>query len=89
MSVPVVPDPATFAAADAMQAAYFRAYLDGQRRQLVADMAKHAAELADARDALTIERLRAQLRTVQSERQHVEKLIDRLDGRFAAAPTAP
>lgn len=89
MSVPGVPDSATFAAADAMQAAYFRSYLDEQRHQLIADLAKRAAELADARDVLTIERLRAQLRSVQSERQHVEKLIERLDGRFAAAPTAP
>lgn len=92
MSASGVANPATYTAADAMQAAYFRAYLDEQRRQLAADMAKHQAELvklADAGHSLAIGRLRTQARAVQTELQHVEKLVERLDGRFAETPTAP
>jgi hypothetical protein len=97
MSASGVADPATFTAADAMQAAYFRAYLGQQHRHLLADLAKHEAELAKLTDpghSLAIGRVRAQLRAVQAELRHVDKLVERLDGRFAethvaAAPTAP
>jgi hypothetical protein len=88
--------PATFAAADAMQAAYFRACLDGERRQLIADIAKHEAELVTQTEAghlPAIGRLRAQIRAVHAELRYVDKLVERLTRRFtethvAAAPTA-
>ena len=38
-------DPVTFATADAMQAAYFRGFLDDERHQLIADIAKREAEV--------------------------------------------
>jgi hypothetical protein len=60
---PVV-DPATFAAADAMQAAYFRGFLDDERRRLVVEIANREAELVKRTDAgqlSAIGRLRAQI----------------------------
>lgn len=92
MSASGVANRAAFTAADAMQAAYFRAYLDEQRRQLTADMARHQTELvklAAAGQSVAIGRLRAQARAVHTELQHVEELVERLDGRFAETPTAP
>lgn len=83
MSASGVVDPDTFTAADAMQAACFRTYLNEERRQLIADMAKRRAELTVARQPSSIGRLRAQIRAVQAELRHVDELLERLDGRFA------
>jgi hypothetical protein len=77
---------ATFAAADAMQAAYFRGYLMDERRHLVAEIAKREAELikrTDAGQLSAIGRLRAQIRAVQAELRYVDQLVERLNGRFA------
>jgi hypothetical protein len=77
---------ATFAAADAMQAAYFRGYLMDERRHLVAEIAKREAELSKRTDAgqlSAIGRLRAQIRAVQAELRYVDQLVERLNGRFA------
>jgi hypothetical protein len=77
---------ATFAAADAMQAAYFRGYLMDERRHLVAEIAKREAELIERTDAgqlsAMIGRLRAQIRAVQAELRYVDQLVERLNGRF-------
>jgi hypothetical protein len=88
MSASGVADPATFSAADAMQAAYFRAFLNEERRQLIADMAKRRAGLTVAGQPSSIGRLRDQIRAVQAELRHVDKLLERLDGRFADVDVA-
>lgn len=90
MSVSSAADVATFAAADAMQAEYFRGFLRDERRQLVAEIAKREAEIrkrTDAGQISAIGRLRAQTRAVQAELKYVDRLIEGLMGRFAA-PTA-
>jgi hypothetical protein len=87
MSLSCAADVATFAAADAMQAAYFHGFLRDERRQLVAEIAKREAEIlkrTDAGQTSAIGRLRAQTRTVQAELKDVNRLIDGLTGRFAA-----
>jgi hypothetical protein len=81
---PVV-DPATFAAADAMQAVYFRGFLDDERRRLVDEIANREAELVKRTDAgqlSAIGRLRAQIRAVQTQLRYVDQLVERLNGRF-------
>jgi hypothetical protein len=75
---------------------YFRAFLDDERRQLIADIAKHAAELVTQTEeghVSAIGRLRAHIRAVHAELRYVDQLVERLAGRFTephvtAAPTA-
>ena len=74
------------AAADAIQAAYFRDCLDDERQQRVGELQKRQAEVARRAKAghlSSLGRLRSQLRTVEAEVRYLDHLIDCLDRRFA------
>lgn len=86
MSVPSTADVANFATADAMQAAYFRGFLQDERRHLLAEIAKREAEVmkrVEAGQLSALGRLRTQTRAVEAELRYVDRLIQRLAGRFA------
>ncbi len=75
-----------FAAADAMQAAYFRGFLEEERQQLVAEITKREAEVVkrvEAGQLSALGRLRTQKRAVEAELRYVDRLIQGLAGRFA------
>lgn len=79
------------AAADAIQAAYFRECLDDERQQRVGELRKRQAEVTRRTEAghlSSIGRLRSQLRSVEAEVRYLDRLIDRLDRRFATYWTA-
>jgi hypothetical protein len=79
-----VGDPATAAAADAEQAAYFRGYLHDQRELLLTEIAKRNAEIEKrGGNSSSTRRLRSQMRSVEAEVQHLDRLIWRLNCRFA------
>lgn len=74
------------AAADVVQAAYFRECLDDERQQRVGELRKRRAEVTRRTEAghlSSIGRLRSQLRSVEAEVRYLDHLIDRLDRRFA------
>jgi hypothetical protein len=74
------------AAADAIQAAYFRECLDDERRQRVGQIRKRQAEVTKRTEAgqlSSVGRLRSQLRSVEAEVRYLDRLIERLDRRFA------
>jgi len=85
MSISGASEVATFVSADAMQAIYFRAFLEDERRQLVAEIAKREAEVmkrTEAGQRSALGRLRAQTRAVEAELRYVDRLIQGLAGRF-------
>lgn len=86
MSISSASEVATFVSADAMQAIYFRAFLEDERRQLVAEIAKREAEVmkrTEAGQRSALGRLRTQTRAVEAELRYVDRLIQGLVGRFA------
>jgi len=86
MSISSASEMATFVSADAMQAIYFRAFLEDERRHLVAEIAKREAEVmkrTEAGQRSALGRLRTQTRAVEAELRHVDRLIQGLVGRFA------
>lgn len=66
--------------ADAQQAAYFRAELQVEREQLVADMGKRRA-LID-RPSESSRHHRVTLHSAEAEIRYLDSLIARLDSRF-------
>ena len=73
------------AAADAIQAAYFRDCLCDARRQRVGEIRKRRAEVTKRTEAgqlSSVGRLRSQLRSVEAEVRYLDRLIERLDRRF-------
>jgi hypothetical protein len=73
-------------AADVLQAAYFRRSLIDERAHLLAEVAKRrdniAARVEHGRTQATA-RLGSQLRSVEAQVRYVDRLIARLDHRFA------
>ena len=74
---------------DAMQAAYFRESLVGEREQLATYLAKQRDEITRRTHQgqhSALSRLRSNVRSVEAELRHVDGLINRLDRRFANRP---
>ena len=70
-----------------MQAAYFRGALADRRAVVVAEIARQTRKLGSLStksDALTISRLRREIRAHEAERRHVDRMIEALDRRFAS-----
>jgi hypothetical protein len=75
------------AAADAMQAAYFRGYLADEREHVTRHVSKQREELArrlEAGHLLGVQLLRSQVGSLEAELRYLDGLIARLDRRFAA-----
>jgi hypothetical protein len=75
------------AAADAMQAAYFRGCLADEREQVTRRVSKHHEEMArrlEAGRGSSVQHLRSQVRSLEAELRYLDSLIGRLDRRFAA-----
>lgn len=68
--------------ADAQQAAYFRAELQAEREQLIADIGKRRALIE--RPSEVSRHQRATLHSAEAEIRYLDSLIARLDSRFAS-----
>jgi len=75
-------------ASDALQAVYFRGALADRRALVAAEITRQTRKLnalTTRSDALTISRLRREIRTNEAERRDLDRMIEAIDGRFAAA----
>ena len=73
-------------AADAKQAAYLRASLCDERAHLVAEVSHRQADIArrtERGSTHALNRLGSQLRSAEAEVRYVDRLIARLEHRFA------
>lgn len=78
-------DPAAARAADAQQAAYFRASLCDERSELLSEIMKRREDVARRSQhgsTHAVHRLRSQLRSAESQLRYVDRLIAGLDHRF-------
>ena len=76
-----VDDEATYAAADAEQAAYLRESLDDERQQLLDGILKRRPLINRRADA---SQLRSAVHSAEAEVRYLDRLIERLDRRFAS-----
>jgi len=77
-------------AADALQAAYFRRSLCDERAQLLAEICKGRDDLTkrtDRGNTHAFHRLGSRLRSVEAQVRYLDRLIARLDHRFATVVT--
>jgi hypothetical protein len=73
-------------AADALQAAYFRRSLCNERAHLLAEISKRRDDIADRAErgnTQALQRLGSTLRSTEAQVRYVDRLIARLDHRFA------
>lgn len=87
MTAAHVDDAGFVMAADALQAAYFRGTLADDREQIAGRAAKHRDELARRLELGATSgtaHLRSQVRSLQAELHYLDRLIAKLDHRFAA-----
>lgn len=87
MTAARVHDDGSAMAADAMQAAYFRGCLAGEREQIAGHVGKHREELGHRFDVGSLagtSHLRSQVRSLEAEIRYLDSLIAKLDRRFAA-----
>ncbi|HEX2285151.1 MAG TPA: hypothetical protein VHI10_10080 [Mycobacterium sp.] len=74
-------------ASDLQQAAYFRGALADHRALIAAEIARQTRKLnalSTRTDALTITRLRRDIRANEAECRNIDRMIEALDHRFAS-----
>ena len=87
--VTLIGDKAAAEAADALQAAYFRRSLCAERAQLLAEICKRGDNIAKRTDrgsASATHRLGSYVRSAEAQMRYLDRLIARLDHRFAIQP---
>lgn len=88
MAIPSLPtDDTPTRASDSLQAAYFRGALADNRALIAAEVARHTralSSLASGTDALTVSRLRREIRTSDAECRELDRMIAAIDRRFAS-----
>jgi hypothetical protein len=80
-------DEAPTRGSDSLQAAYLRGALADHRALIAADIARHSQalnSLTTRTDALTISRLRREIRACEAERRELDRMIEAIDRRFAS-----
>jgi hypothetical protein len=92
VTLPTVASAAIAAAADARQAAYFHGYVVEQRHLALNEIGKRNTEITrriHAGHPSAIGRLRTQIRSVEAEVRHLERLTRRLERRFSLDAARP
>ncbi len=79
--VTIIDETAGAAGADAMQAAHFRESLVAERAQLLDSIVKRRAIIDRRTNA---NHMRSQVRSAEAEVRYINRLIERLDRRFAS-----
>jgi hypothetical protein len=85
-AVTLIHEEAASTAADVLQAAYFRRWLCAERKQLVAEVSKRRdaiAERTERGSTSAMHRLGSSLRSAEAQVRYVDRLIARLEHRFA------
>jgi hypothetical protein len=80
-------DDAVAQASDSLQAAYFRGALADQRATITAVIARQNGKLATMStrlNPLAVSRLRREIRDNESERRHLDDMIEAIDRRFSS-----
>ena len=89
MATPNVPtDDNPARASDSLQASYFRGALADHRALIAAEIARHTHALdspSTRSDALTVSRLRREIRINEAECRDLDRMIEAIDRRFASA----
>jgi hypothetical protein len=88
MATPSVPtDDTPTRESDSLQAAYFRGALADRRAFIAAEVERHTEtlnSLTTRPDAMTISRLRREIRAVEAEYHELDRMIEAIDRRFAS-----
>ena len=87
--VTLIGDKAAAETADALQAAYFRRSLCAERAQLLAEICTRDDNIAkriDRGSASAMHRLGSYVRSAEAQVRYLDRLIARLDHRFAIQP---
>ena len=87
--VTLIDDKAAAEAADALQPAYFRRSLCAERAQLLVEICKRGENIAkriDRGSASVTHRLGSYVRSAEAQMRYLDRLIARLDHRFAIQP---